>query len=87
VIVLLGAEVARANVLEDELGRSAPAVPRTDEPAAESPASAAAEPESGSHGPSHEGPRPVAVLPGWAMAIGAAAAGFVVRWLSRRRRD
>jgi membrane protein len=86
VIVLLGAEVARANVLEDELEHSAPPEPRTDAPASTTPPPAASAVGAGGSSPSRGGERRVAVLPGWAMALGAAAAGLVVRWISGRRR-
>jgi membrane protein len=86
VIVLLGAEVARANVLEDELEHSAPPEPRTDAPASTTPPPAASAVGAGGSSPSRGGERRMAVLPGWAMALGAAAAGLVVRWISGRRR-
>jgi membrane protein len=72
-VVLFGAEVARANVLETEAAAEVAAPP--DEPAAV---------------PSEPNPTVAAErrqLPGWAMAVGAAVAGAVVRRLSRRGRD
>jgi hypothetical protein len=73
-VVLFGAEVARANVLETEAAAEVSAAP-PDEPAAV---------------PSEPNPTVAAErrqLPGWAMAVGAAVAGAVVRRLSRRGRD
>jgi membrane protein len=73
VIVLLGAEVARANVLENEARDQVPAAAtaRPDLESAEEPAAA----RTDASGP-----------PPWAMALGAAIAGLAVRVLSRRRR-
>jgi membrane protein len=73
-VVLLGAEVARANVLETEAAAEVVAAPMDDRQPA----------------PSDPQPAQVAerrALPGWALAIGAALAGALVRRLSRRGRD
>ena len=75
VIVLLGAELARASALDDpdQLPRPAfaddfkPPAPPEDQPAIT---------------PPHE---ERVRVPGWAMALGGAAAAALVRWLSRRR--
>jgi membrane protein len=69
VIVLLGAEVARANLLDLEEGRQRriEAARPVEEPVGDP--------------PSHESARP----PGWAMAIGGVVAGSVLRLLFRRR--
>ncbi|HTE65649.1 MAG TPA: YihY/virulence factor BrkB family protein [Candidatus Binatia bacterium] len=72
-VVLFGAEVARANVLESEAAKEVVAAPSDDpvEP-----------PSDPLHARVAEG-RP---LPGWALAIGGAVAGALVRRLSRRGR-
>lgn len=80
VIVLLGAEVARANVVEDEL---APA-PERDE--ADDDAAVAAVRPTRSDSTEAEGEDGGAPLPGWALAIGGVLAGALVRWASGRRR-
>jgi membrane protein len=72
-VVLFGAEVARANVLETEAAAevvAAPAVDRVPTP------------------PDREPTQPAEgrALPGWALAIGGAVAGALVRRLSRRGR-
>ena len=73
VVVLLGAEVARANVLEDERLAQADAQRHVAAPVV--PAAESADfPRAGTAGP------------GWAMALGSAAAALVVRILSGRRR-
>jgi membrane protein len=72
VIVLLGAEVARANVLEDE---RAAAAPRLHPIPPEVPPVASGERQAAGGGP-----------PAWALALGSAAAALVVRILSGRRR-
>jgi membrane protein len=74
VIVLLGAEVARANVLENE------AEDRADAPATTHHAPVRTAPESTSARTDTPG------APPWALALGAAIAGLAVRVLSRRRR-
>jgi membrane protein len=73
-VVLFGAEVARANVLEAETAAEVVAAPSDDHVAP----------------PSDPPPTPVAAgrpMPGWALAIGGAVAGALVRRLSRRGRD
>jgi hypothetical protein len=80
VIVLLGAEVARASVLDDP--SKLPAAAFADEVAPPAPAQP---PEA------QPAITPVATdervrVPGWAMAVGGAAAAALVRWLSSRRR-
>ena len=77
-IVLFGAEVARANVLEAEAAREALTAPSQDQasmPSDPRPAPAAGTPAQGRG------------MPGWALAIGGALAGALVRRLSRRGRD
>jgi membrane protein len=76
VIVLLGAEVARASVLDDETQAAAraPVDSRATERIAAAQAHRAAERQR------------AATLPGWALALGGAAATAIVRWLSGRRR-
>jgi membrane protein len=74
VIVLLGAEVARANVLENEADARAAASATTHQaPAQTAPGSTSTR----THAPG---------APPWALALGAAIAGLAVRVLSRRRR-
>jgi membrane protein len=75
VIVLLGAEVARATVLDDPDRRPRPTFADDVQP----PAPPEAQPDITP--PREERVR----LPGWAMAVGGAAAAALVRWLSRRR--
>ena len=77
VIVLLGAEVARANVLEREAARKA-TVETSTTAAAES-GGDAVEPAG-----QERGRGPVAV-PGWSLAIGGAVTGAALRWLRRGR--
>jgi membrane protein len=76
VIVLLGAEAARASVLDDEV-QAASAAP-VDTRAAEGMAAAQAA--------RAEATQRAGRIPGWAMAFGGAAAAGLVRWLSSRRR-
>jgi membrane protein len=72
-VVLFGAEVARANVLETEAAAEVVAAPAVDRvPAPPDP------------GPTQ--PAKGRALPGWALAIGGAVAGALVRRLSRRGR-
>lgn len=73
-VLLFGAEVARANVLENE--EAALAAQR-----AEAARLAAVEPDATPSRPGGGG------LPRWAMAIGGAVAGLAVRRLSRRKGD
>lgn len=77
VIVLLGAEVARANVLDREATR----VRSASTPSVESlPGGAddAVQPADGS--------RPAALpVPGWSLAVGGAVTGVALRWLRRGR--
>lgn len=75
IIVLLGAEVARASVLDDPHRLPRPVFADAVEPPAPPEAQPAITP------PSEERVR----VPGWAMAVGGAAAAALVRWLSRRR--
>lgn len=80
VVVLLGAEVARASVLEREEQEEARR--RRDAAVATLSAwSAAAADDSGGAAPGRD-TRP---LPGWAMAIGGAMSGLLMRLLRRRR--
>jgi membrane protein len=77
-VVLFGAEVARANVLEAE-GATDVTAASTQEPASmpgDPPATRAVEARAEARG-----------MPGWALAIGGALAGALVRRLSRRGRD
>lgn len=74
-VLLLGAEVARATVLDDEEA----AAQRLE---AERLTAAAAGPAELDRASAQE-----RALPGWAMAIGGAVAGALVRRLSRRRED
>jgi membrane protein len=74
VIVLLGAEVARANVLDDEAReRAAAEVTREPDQAETAPESTSVRTDA-------------SALPAWALALGAAIAGLAVRIISRRRR-
>ncbi|HEX9634860.1 MAG TPA: YihY/virulence factor BrkB family protein [Candidatus Limnocylindria bacterium] len=73
-VVLFGAEVARANVLESESATEVVAAPNDDHVAPPSDP----QPTGAAEG------RP---MPGWALAIGGAVAGALVRRLSRRGRD
>jgi membrane protein len=86
VVVLLGAEVARANVLDRELERPVPVfadvVPSRPGAADMELASVAAGGQAAEAGPSRRG----APIPRWALAVGGAVAGVVVRWLSSRGR-
>ena len=75
VIVLLGAEVSRANVLEDEEQRRL-----ADE--ARAAAAAAAAPPS----PQAPEPDPASATPGWAMAIGGVLTAAILRIFRRQRR-
>jgi len=75
VVVLLGAEVARANVLDDEI-----ALPRPVLADAVNASRAPGRPEAG---PEAGRPEPRA-LPGWSLAVGGALASRVVRWISVR---
>jgi membrane protein len=75
-VLLFGAEVARANVLEDE-ERAAALLAQEAEAAAER--AGAAVPKSA--------PAERRGLPAWAMFVGAAIAGALVRRLARRGRD
>jgi membrane protein len=78
-VLLFGAEVARATVLEDE--EAALAAERLDAERRE--VADLAPPEADrTAAPAEERP-----LPGWAMALGGAVAGALVRRLSRRGRD
>ena len=79
VIVLLGAEVARASVLDDSTALPAPVFADAvapHRPAAPPEAQPAITPLQ----------REPVRVPGWAMAVGGAAAAALVRWLSSRRR-
>jgi membrane protein len=78
VIVLLGAEVARASVLDDS--HDLPGAAFADAVAPPPPPVPAA---GATITPSAAADR--ARVPGWAMAVGGAAAAALVRWLSRRR--
>jgi membrane protein len=74
VIVLLGAEVARANVLENEAeDRAAASATTHQDPVRTAPESMSARTDARG-------------APPWALALGAAIAGLAVRVLSRRRR-
>jgi membrane protein len=75
VIVLLGAEMARASVLDDPNRLPRPTFADDVQPPAPPEAQPAITP------PQQERVR----VPGWAMAVGGAAAAALVRWLSRRR--
>jgi membrane protein len=77
-VVLLGAEVARANVLETEAATEAFAAPSRDR------ASTSGDPRPT---PVAEGRAEGRAMPGWALAVGGAVAGALVRRLSRRGRD
>jgi membrane protein len=79
VIVLLGAEVARASVLDDP--RKLPLAVFADAVAPPAPAQPP-EAQPAITPPTDERVR----VPGWAMAVGGAAAAAFVRWLSSRRR-
>jgi membrane protein len=78
VIVLLGAEVARASVLDDTMAAPAPAFAAEVTPPPPPPPQADAT--------ERERAAESARLPGWAMAVGGAVAAAAVRWLSSRRR-
>jgi hypothetical protein len=78
VIVLLGAEVARASVLDNATALPAPVFAD-----AVAPPEPASPPEAQ---PAITPPSRELRLPGWAMAVGGAAAAALVRWLSSRRR-
>ncbi|HEX6140445.1 MAG TPA: YhjD/YihY/BrkB family envelope integrity protein, partial [Candidatus Limnocylindria bacterium] len=77
VVVLLGAEVARASVLDDEEHVAAMAAAAAPGVVAEARAAS-----DGETTPAAQS-RPI---PGWAMAVGGAAAGLLVRLLSGRGR-
>jgi membrane protein len=74
VIVLLGAEIARANVLEDEAQEALAAQASWHGDVAETTAEAS------------DGTTERSTRPAWALALGAAITGLAVRVLSRRRR-
>lgn len=81
VIVLLGAEVARANVLDTEASRT-PAAAGSADPIAGPAAAPAAVPD----GPGvTDGSAASSRMPGWALAVGGAMAGTALRWLRRGR--
>lgn len=82
VVVLLGAEVARASVLDDEIPAPTPVLASA--VAADAPrrdAGSTGEPQGAQTAGDSAPARP---LPAWALAIGGAVAGGVVRWLSQR---
>jgi membrane protein len=79
VIVLLGAEVARAGVLDDPSALPKPIFEPPPRPAV--PASRVAVANAARAELEHE-----RAVPGWALAIGGAVAGALVRWLSTRLR-
>jgi membrane protein len=79
VIVLLGAEVARANVLDATAPTPAPTFADAVSPPAPPPSPAVAESSTKSDDDRQR-------IPAWAMALGGAAAAAIVRWLSSRRR-
>lgn len=89
VIVLLGAEVARATVLDDEISAPTPILAGA-VAAARAPAQGAT--ATGAHGTAATGAGARAEraddarrrVPAWALAIGGAVAAMVVRWLSSR---
>jgi membrane protein len=78
VIVLLGAEVARASVLDDIAETPKPAFADAFAP----PPPPEPDPATTEEGREAEAAR----MPGWAMAVGGALAAAAVRWLSSRRR-
>lgn len=78
VIVLLGAEVARASVLDRDGVRPSPIFAEAVAPPPPPP-----DPEPEAADRDRDDP---ARLPGWALALGGAVAAAAVRWLSSRRR-
>jgi hypothetical protein len=78
VIVLLGAEVARASVLDDIAEPPQPAFAAAFAPAPPPPPSDGTADTADDAGSRR--------MPGWAMAVGGAVAAAAVRWLSSRRR-
>jgi hypothetical protein len=79
VIVLLGAEVARAGVLDDPSALPKPVFEPPPPPPVR--ASTVAVANASRARLEHE-----RAVPGWALAIGGAVAGALVRWLSGRFR-
>jgi membrane protein len=75
VVVLLGAEVARANVLDDEIAFPRPIMAEAVRAQRQAEVPRPATPAT------NEPPR---TLPAWSLAVGSAVAGRVVRWLSLR---
>lgn len=75
VVVLLGAEVARANVLDDEIAHPKPVLAGAMTPRPRNQAPVA---------PTASAPERRGELPGWSISVGGAVASRVVRWVSVR---
>jgi membrane protein len=78
VVVLLGAEVARASVLDNDLAPPTPAFEAEVSPPPPPPP--VAEPAAGA------APLARRPVPGWAMTLGGAVAAAAIRWIRSRRR-